>query len=177
MLKIEALLRLFTVGLLVLTACLVGTDKQTKTVFFSVERKATVKDLDALVILMIVETVVAFYHLLQLGKCFFFPRFKENKALPYSTQAWVFFFLDQTVTYIYFGATIAAAQASALSVTGASDFQWMKVCNIYTRFCIQIGGSLFCGLVAALLMSIVSSISAFNLFRHYSPKQFFALKG
>ncbi|XP_010265455.1 PREDICTED: CASP-like protein 2C1 [Nelumbo nucifera] len=177
MLKTEALLRLSAIGVLVLTACLVGTNTQTKHVFFSVERKATVKDLDALVILVIVESVTAFYHLLQLGKYFAFPRFKEKKAISYETQAWICFMLDQIVTYVNFGATVAAAQASMLAVTGSRDFQWMKVCRIYKRFCFQIGGSLTCGLVASILMIMISTFSAFNLFRLYSPKRFLVFKG
>ncbi|KAF9614457.1 hypothetical protein IFM89_018693 [Coptis chinensis] len=91
-------------------------------------------------------------------------------------MAWFSLLLDQVVAYVSFAANSAAAQASLIAVTGASSFQWMKVCNIYTRFCIQIGGGLACGYAASLLMAAVSSFSAFILFRFYSPTEFLALK-
>ncbi|OVA20932.1 Uncharacterized protein family UPF0497 [Macleaya cordata] len=78
--------------------------------------------------------------------------------------------------YVSFATNTAAAQAALLAITGANNFQWLKVCNIYTRFCIQCGGALSCGLVASILMSVISSISAYNLFRHYSSKEFLVFK-
>ncbi|KAL0453473.1 UNVERIFIED_CONTAM: CASP-like protein 2C1, partial [Sesamum latifolium] len=80
-------------------------------------------------------------------------------------------------SYVVFAATTAGVQASALALTGEKSFQWMKLCNKYTRFCFQIGGALACGYIAAILMVITSSISAYALFRLYSPKHFLLLKG
>lgn len=37
--------------------------------------------------------------------------------------------------------TVAATQASIVALKGVMEpFYWSKLCNIYTRFCIQIGG-------------------------------------
>ncbi|CAI9779642.1 unnamed protein product [Fraxinus pennsylvanica] len=83
----------------------------------------------------------------------------------------------KAAAYIVFAANSAAAQASMLAVTGESSFQWMKVCNRFTRFCIEIGGALLCGYFASIFMVVISSVSAYNLFRFYSPKQFLLLKG
>ncbi|KAF6150589.1 hypothetical protein GIB67_013150 [Kingdonia uniflora] len=80
------------------------------------------------------------------------------------------------VAYVSYATNLAAAQASILAITGSSQLQWMKLCNIYTRFCFQIGGGLLCGFLASLLMAVISSISAFNLFRFYSTKEFLVLK-
>ncbi|KAF8392910.1 hypothetical protein HHK36_021150 [Tetracentron sinense] len=176
-LKAEGFLRFFSLGLLALTACLVGLDAQTKEIFFSLERKATFRDLNALLALVYVDSIAAGYNLLQLSKCFFISGFNGNPTGSYKNLAWVFFFLDQMAAYVCFAANLAATQASLLAVTGASQFQWMKICNRYTRFCIQIGGALLCGLIASLVMAVISSISAFNLFRLYSSKQFLVLKG
>lgn len=88
----------------------------------------------------------------------------------------MFEYMLQAVVYITFAANTAAVAASVLAITGADNFAWMKLCNKYTRFCIQIGGALLCGYFASIFMAILSSISAFNLFRLYSPKQFLLLK-
>ncbi|CAL5385363.1 unnamed protein product [Camellia sinensis] len=52
----------------------------------------------------------------------------------------------------------------------------MKLCDKYTRFCIQIGGALLCGYAASLSLALISILSGFSLFRLYSPKRFFLLK-
>ncbi|KAF3452806.1 hypothetical protein FNV43_RR03239 [Rhamnella rubrinervis] len=176
--KTEILLRICAVLDLVLTACLVRLDTQTKRFTFF-DRKATFRDLDALQVLVYVATVAAGYNLLQLIKCSVSAAvsFEGNWKGSYLYLAWVCFLLDQIAVYITFMANSAALQASLLAVTGAKDFQWMKLCNTFTRFCVQIGGSLLCGYMACLLMAFTSSISAFNLFRLYSPKRFLLLKG
>jgi len=83
----------------------------------------------------------------------------------------------QLAAYTTFAAHSAALQHSVLGITGAKVFQWMKWCNRFTRFCFQIGGALTCGYIASVLMVMISFISAFNLFRLYSPKHFLRLKG
>ncbi|XP_024927410.3 CASP-like protein 2C1 isoform X2 [Ziziphus jujuba] len=153
----EVLLRICSVLVLVLTACLVGLDTQTKRFTFF-ERKATFRDLQALSC-----SVLS-------------ARFDVNWKGSHIYLAWVCFLLDQIAIYITFAANSAALQASLLSLTGAKDFQWMKLCNTFTRFCFQIGGGLLSGFSACLLMAAMSSISAFNLFRLYSPKRFLFLK-
>ncbi|ONI27458.1 hypothetical protein PRUPE_1G088100 [Prunus persica] len=174
--KTEAFLRLCAVLVLVLTACLVGFDSQTKYLIF-IYRKATFRDLKSLSVLVYVVSVAAGYNLLQLGKCSKSAWCKENLKGSNIYVAWLCFLLDQVAVYVTFGANSAALEASVLAIKGAQDFQWMKLCNKYTRFCFQIGGALACGYVACILMAWISLISAFNLFRLYSPKQFLLLKG
>lgn len=67
-----------------------------------------------------------------------------------------------------FASTVAATQASMIAVTGVNPFQWTKLCNIYTIFCFQIGGGIFCGLMASVAMAFVASISANRFFKLYS---------
>lgn len=83
---------------------------------------------------------------------------------------------QQMVVYITFGTNSAAVEHSVLALYGMKEFQWMKWCNKFTRFCFQIGGALVCGYLACALMVLVTSISAFNLFRLYSPEKFLRLK-
>ncbi|XP_050375265.1 CASP-like protein 2C1 [Argentina anserina] len=175
--KTEAFLRLSSVFLLVLTAILVGVDHQTKFVFF-IRRKASFDDVNALLVLVYVDAVVAGYNLLRLfGECSMSAGFiKESRKESNVKMAWISLLLDQVAVYVAFGANSAAFQASLLAITGVPDFQWMKLCDKYTRFCFQIGGALSCGYLACLLMIFISFISAFNLFRLYSPNKLFLLK-
>lgn len=63
-----------------------------------------------------------------------------------------------------------------LAITGSDAFQWLKVCDKFTRFCVQIGGALLCGYAASIIMALISTISAYQVFRMYSPKWFLRLK-
>lgn len=66
----------------------------------------------------------------------------------------------------------AAIQASLVAITGVKPLQWRKVCNVFTRFCDQVGGGITCALAASLAMSILAAISANRLFRsHYALKR------
>ncbi|KAK1291457.1 hypothetical protein QJS10_CPB17g00058 [Acorus calamus] len=169
---VESLLRILSAVAAVATACVVGFDRQTKTIFFGYAKTATVKDLKALWILMIVASVSAGYHLLQLSRYMISAWLgKTSKGCCNKYAAWACYVLDQGVMYVMFASTCAGTQASLLAVTGESDLQWQKLCNMYTRFCIQIGGGLFCGLVASLMMSLVSLISANRLFKLYLCKR------
>ncbi|KAK9210442.1 hypothetical protein WN944_002812 [Citrus x changshan-huyou] len=80
------------------------------------------------------------------------------------------------VVYIAFGTNSAAVEHSVLALSGMKEFQWMKWCNKFTRFCFQIGGALVSGYAACALMVLATSISAFNLFRLYSSEKFLRLK-
>lgn len=117
--------------------------------------------------------LVSHIALLIYGSCLLNARvFRINSRL-------IFFFFNifkQLAAYITFAANSAAFEAAFLAVTGANELQWMKLCNRFTRFCIQIGGALICGFLSSLLMAVISSISAFNLFRLYSPKRLLLFK-
>ncbi|OWM84343.1 hypothetical protein CDL15_Pgr027113 [Punica granatum] len=175
--KVEALLRACAVLMLVLTACLVGMDTQTKAIVFTYKKKVTYKYLNALTAMVYIDVAAAAYSLLQLSRCTI-SVWSHKNLITYDQKnlAWGFFLLDQVVVYAVFAVNSAAAQAALLAVTGSKGLQWMKWCNRFTRFCIQIGGSLFCGYVTCFLLATVSFNSAFNLFRLYSPTQFMQLK-
>ncbi|KAI3444146.1 hypothetical protein Pfo_000811 [Paulownia fortunei] len=175
--KVEAFLRILSTLLLALAACLVGFDTQTKDLFHLVTKKATFRDLNALYVIVWIDTAGAVYNLLQLFRSYILPGFRKDPTASYRYLAWGIYLSDQAAAYVVFAANMAAVQGSSLAVTGEKSFQWMKLCNSYTRFCIQIGGALLCSCTAAILMAITSSISAYALFRLYSPKNFLLLKG
>ncbi|KDO46523.1 hypothetical protein CISIN_1g030313mg [Citrus sinensis] len=173
--KIEAFVRVWAALLLLLTACLVGLDTQSKYIFY-VDRKITYKELHALGALVYVASAAAGYNLLQLGRSVFVSRYLGNSKGSYRYLAWVSYLLDQMVVYIAFGTNSAAVEHSVLALSGMKEFQWMKWCNKFTRFCFQIGGALVSGYAACALMVLATSISAFNLFRLYSSEKFLRLK-
>ncbi|KAL4279705.1 hypothetical protein GQ457_03G045090 [Hibiscus cannabinus] len=73
----EALLRLTAISLLVLTACLVGFDSQRKVIFY-IDKKASFKDLRALVGLVYITSLAAAYNLVQLSCSSFSARCKTK---------------------------------------------------------------------------------------------------
>ncbi|XP_071724131.1 CASP-like protein 2C1 [Rutidosis leptorrhynchoides] len=171
--KAEVCLRLSAILLLVLTACLVAFDSQQKVIFY-VDIKVTYKDLKALVVLVCVDSVAAAYNLVQLVRCS--SSFKVKSKSFYIYLAWATYLLDQIAVYMVFATTCAALEHSVLVLTGSKSFQWLKWCNRFTTFCFQTGGALACNYVATAAMALISLISAFNLFRLYSPKNFLLLK-
>lgn len=54
-----------------------------------------------------------------------------------------------------------------VGLIGVEALQWSKLCNIYTRFCEQVAGSLVCAMLAAVGTALLSVVSARNLFRLY----------
>ncbi|GAU21013.1 hypothetical protein TSUD_201620 [Trifolium subterraneum] len=177
--KWEVCLRVIAILFLVSTACLVAFDTQTKVIFLTYSKKATYKDLDALKILVYVTSTAAGYNLLQLCKHTFsaLPSISNFKSSYYMYIAWITFLLDQITVYLTFTANSAAFQAAIFALNGSEAFQWMKICNKFTRFCEQIGVAFLCGYIASLLMAVFSTISAYKVLRMYSSKRFMRLKG
>ncbi|KAJ0984225.1 hypothetical protein J5N97_002581 [Dioscorea zingiberensis] len=164
--KAEGILRLTSMVLATMTALLIGLSTQTKTVLF-IEKKATAKDLQALWVATIVASVAAGYQLIQFCRCLALTWFSETPCQCTLLLAWISFLLDQGMTYLMFASIAAAVQASLIALTGLKVFQWTKLCNIYTRFCFEIGGGIVCGLVTLLPMVVISSISASRLSKLY----------
>lgn len=71
------------------------------------------------------------------------------------------------MAYVMLGAVAAAAQSSVFGKFGQSELQWMKICNMYEKFCTQVGEGIVSSLVVSLSMVTISGMSAFNLFRLY----------
>nr|B6U769.1 RecName: Full=CASP-like protein 2C1; Short=ZmCASPL2C1 [Zea mays]ACG45202.1 membrane protein [Zea mays] len=158
--KAEGLLRGACAALAAAAALLLGLSTQTETVLL-VRKKGTVKDVQALWVLAMAAASAAGYHLLQLLKCLYLGR-GGGRAL-----AWTCLLLDKACAYATFATTVAAAQACVVALDGAHALQWTKLCNIYTRFCEQVAGSLVLGMLAAVGTAVLSAASARNVFRHY----------
>ncbi|XBI03844.1 CASP-like protein 2C3 [Triticum dicoccoides] len=164
--RAEGLMRGACAALATASALLMGLDTQTETVLL-IRKKATVKDVHALWVLTAAAGAAAGYHLLHLLRCLYLGRFAHNPCRNSRALAWAFFLLDKGCAYVTFAATVAAAQACLIALDGAQALQWNKVCNIFTRFCQQVAGSLVCGGLAAAGTAVLSALSARNLFRLY----------
>ncbi|KAJ4810624.1 CASP-like protein [Rhynchospora pubera] len=167
--KVEGALRFVCMVLAAMTAMLMGLNAQTKTVFF-IQRKASAKDIEALWILTMATAAAAGYNFLQLLRCIYLSVQKESSCCSNRAVAWLCFVLDQAAVYAIFATTLAALQGAMIALTGIHSLQWSKLCNIYTRYCVQVGGSLFCSFMASLAMALVALVSAYRLFRLY-PSQ------
>ncbi|KAK3134258.1 hypothetical protein QOZ80_6AG0546920 [Eleusine coracana subsp. coracana] len=178
--KAEGVLRGACAALAAAAALLVGLSTQTETVLL-VRKKATVKDVQALWVLAMAAAAAAGYHFLQLLKCLYLGRrFAASPACCRRNSsralAWTCLLLDKACAYTTFATTVAAAQACIIALEGAHALQWTKLCNIYTRFCEQIAGSLALGMLAAAGTAVASAVSARNVFRLYpsSPRPYAA---
>ncbi|KAL6603094.1 hypothetical protein ACP70R_043455 [Stipagrostis hirtigluma subsp. patula] len=165
--KAEGLMRGACAALAAAAALLLGLNTQTETVLL-IRKKATVKDVQALWVLVLAAGTAAGYHLLQLLKCLYLSRAAVSPCRRSSRAvAWACLLLDKACAYTTFATTVAAAQACLIALEGAHALQWNKLCNIYTRFCEQVAGSLALGMLAAAGTAVLSAVSARNVFRLY----------
>ncbi|CAL9131383.1 unnamed protein product [Musa textilis] len=164
----EVVLRCLSCAFGVIAAALVGSDTQVRE-FFSVEKKAKFTDMKALVFLVVANGIAAGYSLLMVVRSV--VSMMKGSVLLNKALAWAIFSCDQVMAYLTLAAVAAAAQAAELSEFGQSELQWMKVCNLYHKFCNQSGGGLVSAFLGSLCMVAVSSMSAFGLFRLYGKNK------
>lgn len=77
----------------------------------------------------------------------------------------------QVMAYVTVAAVAAALQSGMIGKAGQAELQWMKVCNMYGKFCNQMGEGIGSSLVVSLSMVVLSCISAFSLFRLYGSNK------
>lgn len=160
----ELVLRCVICGLGILAAVLVGTDTQVK-VIFTIQKKAKFTDMKALVFLVIANGIAAAYSLIQGLRCV--VSMVRGSVLFSKPLAWAIFSGDQVIAYLTLAAVAAAAQSSVFGEFGQPELQWMKICNMYGKFCNQVGEGIVSAVGVSLSMVILSGISAFSLFRLY----------
>lgn len=160
----ELVLRILICVLGVLAAALVGSDSQVR-VFFSIEKKAKFTDMKSMVFLVAANGIAATYSLIQVLRCV--VGMIRGTVLFSKSLAWIIFSGDQAVAYLSLSALAAASQSSIYGKQGQEELQWIKICNMYGKFCNQAGEGVASAVVVTLSMAIVSSISAYSLFRLY----------
>ncbi|CAL0309126.1 unnamed protein product [Lupinus luteus] len=164
----ELVLRFLILGLGVLAVVLIVTDSQVKEIF-SFQKKAKFTDMKALVFLVIANGVASGYSLIQGLLCV--VSMVRGSVLFNKPLAWAIFSGDQVMAYITVAAVAAAAQSAVFSKLGQPELQWMKICDMYGKFCNQVGEGIASAFVVSLSMVILSCISAFTLFRLYGANK------
>uniref|UniRef100_A0A0C9SA06 CASP-like protein n=1 Tax=Wollemia nobilis TaxID=56998 RepID=A0A0C9SA06_9CONI len=163
----EVILRFAMLVLAILSAVRVATDKQTRDIL-GLNKTAKFTDVKALLVLVVMNWIVASYSFVRGVICIL--SMYTGSSLLNKPLAWLFFGFDQTMAYLILGAAAAATESAYLAKRGQSEFQWIKVCDFYGKFCSQIGEGLVSAFFVSLCMITVSGMSAYNLFRLYGTK-------
>ncbi|CAL5409371.1 unnamed protein product [Camellia sinensis] len=160
----ELVLRCAICVLGILAAVLIGSDTQVKQIF-SIQKKAKFTDMKALVFVVVANGLAAGYSLVQGLRCV--VSIVRGTVLFNKPLAWAIFSADQLMAYMMAAAVATALQSSVFAKFGDTELQWMKICNLYGKFCNQVGEGIATALIASLGMVVLSAISAFSLFRLY----------
>ncbi|GMI72668.1 CASP-like protein 2B2 [Hibiscus trionum] len=164
----ELVLRCLICGLSVLAAVLVGTDTEVKEIF-TIQKKARFTDMKALVFLVVANGISAAYSLVQAVRCV--VGMVRGSVLFSKPLALAIFSGDQGLAYLNVAAVGAAAQSAVFAKMGQTQLQWMVICNMYGKFCNQVGEGIAVALLVCIIMVVLSSISAFGVFRLYGAKK------
>ncbi|CDY70521.1 BnaCnng68730D, partial [Brassica napus] len=164
----EVLLRCSVSVFALLALILMVTDTQVKRIFV-VEKRAKYTDMKSLVFLVVANGIAAAYSSLQSVRCV--AGSMKGSVLFSKPLAWAIFSGDQAMAYMSVAAIAAAAESGVIGIRGEEKLQWMKVCNMYSKFCNQGAAVVASASIASIAMVIVSCISAFSLFRLYGATQ------
>lgn len=160
----ELILRSVICGLALVAALLVATDTQVQEIF-TIKKKAKYTDMKSLVFFVVANGIAAAYSLIQILRCV--VSMVRGSVLFNKPLAWLIFSGDQLMAYMIVAAIGCAAQSAAFAKLGEPELQWMKVCNMYGKFCNQVGEGIASSVFVCGSMIAVSGISAFSLFRLY----------
>ncbi|KAF8102884.1 hypothetical protein N665_0190s0005 [Sinapis alba] len=160
----ELLLRCSVTALAFLALIIIVTDTQVKQIF-TIEKRAKYTNMKSLVFLVVANGIAAVYSLLQLLRCVMGSM--KGSVLFSKPLAWAIFSGDQAMAYMSVAAIAAASESGVIGIRGEEELQWMKVCNMFGKFCNRGAGGVASAMLASIAMVFVSCISAFSLFRLY----------
>ncbi|XP_039050282.1 CASP-like protein 2B1 [Hibiscus syriacus] len=164
----ELVIRCLICGFSVLSDLLIGTDSQVKEIF-TIRKKARFTDTKALVFLVVANGVSAAYSLIQVVRCV--VGMVRGRVLVHKPLAWAIFTGDQAMAYLNVAAVGAAAQSAVFAKFGQTELQWMNICNMYVKFCNQVGEGIAMALLVSVCAVALSCISAFSLFRLFGKNK------
>ncbi|KAL3614941.1 hypothetical protein CASFOL_040602 [Castilleja foliolosa] len=164
----ELVLRCAICGFASLSAVLVSTDTQVKEIF-TIRKTAKFTNMKALVFLVVANGLVASYSLAQVLRCVM--SMIRGSVLLNKPLAWAIFSGDQVMAYLSVAAVGAAAQSAVFAKFGQTQLEWMQICNMYGKFCNQVGEGIASGLLVSVSMVVLSAISGFSVFRLYGDKK------
>ncbi|KAE8664542.1 CASP-like protein 2B1 [Hibiscus syriacus] len=164
----ELVLRCLICGFSLLAALLIGTDSQVKEIF-TIRKKARFTDMKALVFLAAANGVSAAYSFIQVIRCV--VGMVRGSVLVHKPLAWAIFTGDQAMAYLDVAAVGAAVQSAVFAKLGQTELQWMKICNMYGKFCNQVGEGIAMALLVSVCAVVLSCTSAFSLFRLFGKNK------
>ncbi|KAL8160806.1 hypothetical protein V2J09_012295 [Rumex salicifolius] len=159
---LELVLRVLICGLGALAVFLIATDTQVR-VIFTIQKKAKFTEIKAMVFLVVANGIMTSYSLVQVVRCA--VSMLRGSVLFNKPLAWAIFSGDQLMAYLSLAAVAAALQSSAIAKLGQSELQWMKVCDLFEKYCNQAAGGVASAVIATIFAALTSSISAYTLFR------------
>lgn len=160
------LLRLISSALCIIAMVVMVTNEQTKRLVFPanppivISRKAKYTDVKALVFYSYVNGVVAGYLLLHA----IYSIFASFKSGSVRLRLWATFIVDQLMIYVLIAAASVATEVSYIAKEGATKVAWEPVCDMFGKFCDQVGGSLIACFFGILVLAALVVISAYQLF-------------
>ncbi|KAJ4912392.1 CASP-like protein 2B1 [Raphanus sativus] len=160
----ELLLRCSVTALALLGLIMIVTDTQVKQIF-TIEKRAKYTNMKSLVFLVVANGIAAVYSLFQLLRCVM--GLMKGSVLFSKPLAWAIFSGDQAMAYMSVAAIAAASESGIIGIRGEQELQWMKLCNMFGKFCNRGAGGVASAMLASVAMVLVSCISAFSLFRLY----------
>ncbi|KAK8592210.1 hypothetical protein V6N13_062796 [Hibiscus sabdariffa] len=119
--------------------------------------------------LVVANGISAAYSLVQAVRCV--VSMVRGSVLFSKPLALAIFSGDQGLAYLNVAAVGAAAQSAAFAKFGQTQLQWMVICNMYGKFCNQVGEGIAVALLVCIFMVVLSCISAFGVFRLYGGKK------
>ncbi|KZV27601.1 hypothetical protein F511_11604 [Dorcoceras hygrometricum] len=160
----EVGLRCLICALASISIILIVTDYEVKEIF-TIRKEAKFTDMKAVVFLVVTNGLAVAYSLVHVLRCVL--SMIRGSVLLNKSLAWAIFSGDQIMAYLILAAVSAALQSGIFAKFGQTELQWMKLCQLYAKYCNQIGEGLASAVLASLSMVLLSAISAFSLFRLY----------
>ncbi|XP_077219231.1 CASP-like protein 1D1 [Tasmannia lanceolata] len=161
----------FSLRLLLFASTVVGivvmvTSKQTEYIMtplapFPIPNPAKFRYSPAFIYLVVALSVTGLYSLLSLT-C---SAFAISKPSPSTTLLFLFAIMDALMAGILASATGAATSIAYVGLRGNSHVGWMKICNVYDKFCRHVGSSIGVSIFASIILVLLVMISAYSLYR------------
>ncbi|XP_031258332.1 CASP-like protein 1E2 [Pistacia vera] len=163
----DIMLRALAFILTFISAVVVGVDKETQMVSFTLVKTlpplhvpvtAKWQYMSAFMYLLVSDVIACAYAGVSWAYCMAKPKLNNRLEL-------VMTLVDLTMTGLLFSATGAAMAIGVLGMNGNSHVQWHKVCNVFGDFCRQFEAGLVLSLLGSFAFLLLVVLAVFNLYK------------
>lgn len=162
---IDLSLRLLLFATTVVAIAVMVSSEETKSIIglfpFPIRRAAKFNYSPALIYFVVALSVACLYSILSICASIF----AILKPPPSDLLLLLLAFLDALMVGVCASATGAGASIAYVGLKGNSHVRWMKICNIYSKFCRHAVSSITMSLVASIILVLLVLLSAFALYR------------